>query len=969
MQAPATPLENDHYIPGMRVEIRDAEWRLKRVDRSADGGYLLECVGQSELVRGRSAQFLTRIEQNIRVLDPARTRLVDDLSDGYLAGQLYIDTALRRTPPVDDRIHLGHRAAMDVLPFQLDPARQALQQPRQRILIADSVGLGKTLEAGILLTELIRRGRGKRILVLAVKSMLTQFQQEMWQRFTIPLVRLDSIGLQRVRNQIPTNHNPFHYFDRAIISIDTLKQTLEYRHYLEQAYWDIIVIDEAHNVAKRNNASQRYQLANLLSTRSDTLIMLSATPHDGKPESFASLMNMLDPTAIANPRDYAHEDFRDKGLVVRRFKQDIADQLSTRFPEREIDTETVDATGVEEEAFQRIAEARFATLDGTRLSAGQLFRTTLEKALFSSPAACLATIEHRLAKLQKAEATPERQQDIDTLEGIRLAVAAIDPAHFSKYQQLLELLGRRQPGALGWPHNDPEDRLVIFTESLETLGFLRERLQQDLKLKKGQLATLTGTMRDSELTRIVEDFGQKSSPIRLLLCSDVAAEGINLHHLSHRMIHFDIPWSLMIFQQRNGRIDRYGQTRRPQIRYLMTQSRHPRVRGDQRILEVLIEKDEQAGRNIGDPSEFMGVFSPQEEEAKVAAVIEKEKDPNDLSDIYDSLFGDTAEQAETGLKNFLPEKSVSTRADLGKITADDSLVFSDDLAYAKAALDWLKASGAQINYRVDNARRQLDLSATADLALRLNFLPREVRPEGNRFLLSDDRQQIQQTIQSRRSNDDTTYTDLQFLWPQHPVMEWLADRISDAFGRHTAPVIRIPQHMEPDSHYFIVQGGFPNKRGQALIQQTLAILVENGQIVFHDDLTTVLHAVGIHGDRIPNNATAGDCDKLQQLLPLVIDDAAKQLRQLRDKIEADRRNSLRARLDDLKKLREKHLGQLQNELQQSKLADQFKRRKEQERRDHIDAVFNEYQNWLQETQQTEEDPYIQIIAVLTGDPA
>jgi len=91
MQAPATPLENDHYIPGMRVEIRDAEWRLKRVDRSADGGYLLECVGQSELVRGRSAQFLTRIEQNIRVLDPARTRLVDDLSDNSLAGELHIN--------------------------------------------------------------------------------------------------------------------------------------------------------------------------------------------------------------------------------------------------------------------------------------------------------------------------------------------------------------------------------------------------------------------------------------------------------------------------------------------------------------------------------------------------------------------------------------------------------------------------------------------------------------------------------------------------------------------------------------------------------------------------------------------------------------------------------------------------------------------------------------------------------------
>ena len=119
-----------------------------------------------------------------------------------------LDTLLRKTPPTDGFIHAAQHAAMDQLPFQLDPAIQALRQPRQRILIADSVGLGKTLEAGILVSELIVRGRGKRILVLAVKSMLTQFQQEFWNRFSIPLVRLDSVGLQRVSNRIPSNHNP-----------------------------------------------------------------------------------------------------------------------------------------------------------------------------------------------------------------------------------------------------------------------------------------------------------------------------------------------------------------------------------------------------------------------------------------------------------------------------------------------------------------------------------------------------------------------------------------------------------------------------------------------------------------------------------------------------------------------------------------------------------------------------------------
>ena len=133
------------YIPGMRIELRDAEWRIHRVDRSSDGGYLLDCIGQSELLRGRNGQFLTKLENEIRILSPESTELVDDLSADYRAAQLFIGTALRQAPPVDDRVYLGHEAAMDVLPFQLDPVRQALQQPRQRILIADSVGLGKTL--------------------------------------------------------------------------------------------------------------------------------------------------------------------------------------------------------------------------------------------------------------------------------------------------------------------------------------------------------------------------------------------------------------------------------------------------------------------------------------------------------------------------------------------------------------------------------------------------------------------------------------------------------------------------------------------------------------------------------------------------------------------------------------------------------------------------------------------------------
>ena len=185
----------------------------------------------------------------------------------------------------------------------------------------------RPIEAGILVSELIARGRGQRILVVAVKSMLTQFQKEFWNRFTIPLTRLDSVGIQRVRRRIPSNHNPFHYHDRSIISIDTLKQDREYRTYRgERKVGHHCDRRSPQRGGTRKARRSAVKLAKRLAKRSDTLIMLSATPHDGKARSFASLMNMLDPTAIGDPDDFTQEDFQHKALVIRRFKKDVRER-------------------------------------------------------------------------------------------------------------------------------------------------------------------------------------------------------------------------------------------------------------------------------------------------------------------------------------------------------------------------------------------------------------------------------------------------------------------------------------------------------------------------------------------------------------------------------------------------------------------------------------------------------------------
>ena len=525
--------------PGARVLIRDAEWLVRKVDRTATNRQAVSVVGLSQIVKDREAIFLDEIDQ-IELLNPEDTDLVDDTSSCYRDSLLFMESLLRQTPPTDANLYIGHQGAMDVVPYQLDPSIQALKQPRQRILMADAVGLGKTIEAGILLSELIRRGKGKRILVLTVKSMLTQFQKELWSRFTIPLTRLDSVGIQRVRSRIPTNHNPFYYFDRAIISIDTLKQDAEYRTYLEKCYWDIIVIDEAHNVAARGNdsasLSMRYRLANLLKHRSDTLIMLSATPHDGKPRAFASLMNMLNPTAIANPDDYGPDDI--KGLFIRRFKKDIKDQVAKSFMERKISVAKCQASTQEETAFDIFSNLNFTRLDQRR-TGGKLFKTTLGKALFSSSAACLQTIHNRIGRLQKEE-SEEAAKDIQSLKELADSLQDITPGHFSKYQKLLSVIQDPLYG-LGWTGKDTRDRLVIFTERIETLNFLSSHLPKDLGLKEDRFAILHGGLPDVDQQKIVEAFGHEEAPVRLLLASDVASEGINLHFLCHKMIHFDIP--------------------------------------------------------------------------------------------------------------------------------------------------------------------------------------------------------------------------------------------------------------------------------------------------------------------------------------------------------------------------------------------------------------------------------------------
>ena len=982
------------YAPGSRVVIRDEEWLIRRADPSTDGGWLLTCDGVSDLVRGTTALFLSALEDYIEVLDPAKTELVPDTSPTFNASLLYLESLRRRNVANDEKIHLGHRGVMNFVPYQLDPALQALRQPRSRILIADAVGLGKTLEAGVLATELIQRGRGKRILVVTQKAMLTQFQKEWWSRFSIPLVRLDSVGLARVRNRIPANHNPFNHFDRSIISIDTLKSNLEYRNYLENAWWDVIVIDECHNVAARageTGLSRRARLAKLLATRSDSLILLSATPHDGSARSFASLMSLLDPTAISDPDDYTPEDFRSKGLVIRRFKKDIRDQVPGEFRDRLTTCLHQNASALEEAAYRALLDVEFT--QGGQHKAGrqqELQRIGLQKGLFSSPAAALESTAKRIELLSaKSGQTGDECTEVSGLEVLQAALQALvdDSAakSFSKYQRLLTQL---RAADFGWQINQADDRLVIFSERIETLKWLEQQLGADLKMKKGQLEILHGGMSDSQQQDLVERFGRLDDPLRVLLCSDVASEGLNLHYFCHRLVHFDLPWSLMVFQQRNGRVDRYGQKHRPHIVYLFTETVNERIKGDLRILEILEQKDEQANVNLGDPSAFLNVYDPDKEAEKVTGFMADGFSPEQVeatldktaastgdndADFLMQLFGGTAgatSATETTSTTAVALQPASLDNIAAHIDAPASL-FRGDYHYAKTALTQLNQGQLLCQWAAHDADEIITLTAPRDLQERLHQLPREVQADNDFYSLCADTTRMADAIETARQAraDEDAWPQLHYLWPQHPVMDWLGDRVLTHFGRHRAPLLQSSK-LQPNEQAFILMSLVPNRKGQPLLvewQVAHRVVSAAGSAAFAlEPFDSFAKRAGLQAGKLPNRGHSVELEGTTQAMQAALPQAVAAMhdfmltQQSAFATRLDER--LQGTLDELQRLQGSQLAQLTLDLERQ--LETVKRGRFEQRSQQIARVFDDYRQWVQDTLTTEPQPWIQVLAAV-----
>jgi superfamily II DNA/RNA helicase len=604
----------------------------------------------------------------------------------------------------------------------------------------------------------------------------------------------------------------------------------------------------------------------------------------------------------------------------------------------------------------------------------ELQRVGMQKSIFSSPAAALKSTRQRIQLLESKDGgpNPEEAAEITALQVFAETLEKIDATSFSKFQRLVTQL--RDP-SYGWKPSDPSDRLVIFSERIETLEWLLATMPGTLGMKGDQFQILHGGMSDTEQQDIVERFGRKDDAMRVLLCSDVASEGLNLHYFCHRLIHFDLPWSLMVFQQRNGRVDRYGQRHQPRITYLFTETTVERIKGDLRILEILQTKDEQANKNLGDPASFLHVYDPEKEAAKVEEamaahvapeIFEKELDEN-AARSEEPPSDDEDDAGEWLMSLFAANDDKPLPCSTSFIEEPPSLFGDDrpqsDYAFAKTALQQLSIPDPIAQFSVDDLHQTVTLTAPADLQDRLKLgMPAEARDKGHRYTLTASNLAMAEAIERARQakREEESWPAIHYLWPQHPIMEWLTERVLTAFGRHRAPVIRLP-HLAEGEQAFILLSLIPNRKGQPLLIEWRVAVQREGKWeleAFPDFATRTKLSAG----QLPNSGVAIDTTSLQRNLPAAVTAMRKFMVERQKTFAANMDARLETTLADLARLQGKQLEQLEWNFAKSQLAENLKRGQREQRTQHIRKVFDEYRDWVRDTMTTEPEPFIQVLA-------
>ncbi|WP_422631764.1 helicase-related protein [Pseudokineococcus basanitobsidens] len=894
MTEPTTPQQRDAartIAPGSVVVVRDEEW-LVRATEQTPTGLLVRVQGLGQLVRDAEAVFYDSLD-DIGVLDPADAVVVGDDSPQYRTARLWLESTVRKTavPLADTTLDVSLRSLADTLGYQETAVRTALDPNnlRPRILLADAVGLGKTIEIGMILSELVRRGRGERILIVTPRHVLEQMQHEMWSRFALPFVRLDSAGIQRIRQMLPATRNPFTYFKRVIVSIDTLKSD-RYVAHLSKQRWDAVVIDESHNLS--NAATKNNKLATTLARQTDALVLASATPHNGRAESFAELVRLLDPTAVRPDGEL------DKGevarLVVRRHRHsdEVAQVVGNDWAERqEPNTVLVDAAPAEDAVARELDEV-WLHPQGSSPYSGQnssLFPWTLAKAFLSSPVALLQSIRDRRARLGAGAAADTERAALDRLRA--LAEASRDQPS-AKYDALVKHLRSAGVG------KGSTTRAVVFAERVVTLGWLQEKLVKDLGLPADAVDVLHGGLPDEEQQRVVEAFKQAATPVRVLVTGDVASEGVNLHAQCHELVHYDIPWSLIRIEQRNGRIDRYGQKHPPRITTLALKPSSEGFSGDIRVLTRLVEREHEAHRALGDAASLMGAHSVAAEEESITQVLAGRRRLDDVVRTVEDARADDdllALMDDLGGGDVAPVAAPAARAGTGLYGRDDE--YLDEALHAAYPKPEDPVARGGVAWRRFPQHGAAELEPPRDLVARLDVLPQTYladRGVTQKLVLATTPQRGDQSLAEARADAvGSSWPEAHYLGPLHPVLEWASDKALASLGRNQVFAVR----GDVETPTVLLLGTLTNRRGQVVTAAWLTAHFPTGgtEPLFvepHESARDALAAVGWTTRR--TNPGAVDATQLTALVAPAVRDARRQMEVVADSALPDLRRRVEA---------------------------------------------------------------------------
>jgi superfamily II DNA or RNA helicase len=520
------------------------------------------------------------------------------------------------------------RSGVSVEPYQVEPALRAIDMPRVNLLLADDVGLGKTIEAGLVIQELILRHRARTVMVVCPPSLCLKWQEEMRAKFGLDFRIIDRSTARQIRKEYGQKINPFAHHPRLIVSLDYLKRPevmRELRTLLPDdgglrfpRRFDVLVVDEVHNIVPAGKDTKsltlRTECIEEIAPHFEHRLFMSATPHNGHTESWRKLLHLLDPQRFPPETDPDPRAIAE--VLVRRLKSDVKDDARASFADRKVEPIHYIAPTDVAACMQHIDDyclERSRNASDRDKVAIRLLRLVLLKRLLSSPAAFARTLDAHQAKV-RAEALSEDEahdlwdegdEDFDGLEYQAVSLGA-DPSdkHLAalqthtarlrqndvKYHALRDFLRSvLVDEAEAWT----EKRVVVFTEYRDTQEYLLAELSRDLPEPNSRIELLHGGLDQDERARINRQFldHPSTNPLRLILATDAASEGIDLHVHCDTLVQYDVPFNPSRMEQRIGRIDRHGQRAPVVVAYhMLAVDKAGRPTSDSELLELLIRK-------------------------------------------------------------------------------------------------------------------------------------------------------------------------------------------------------------------------------------------------------------------------------------------------------------------------------------------------------------------------------------------